>query len=382
VIKNLKLLPAALAVTLLILVGCGGGGSSSSGAAWSGIKQFGATSTSTAANSITTDASGNIYVAGLTSGGLDGNTVAGASDFFLVKYSSSGTKRYTKQLGATGQITAGNSVATDASGNVYVAGFTMGGLDGNTLTGAPDIFLIKYSSDGTRLYTKQLGVAGTGSYALSVATDASSNVYVAGYTSGGLDSNTLTGTADFFLVKYNSSGTKLYTKQLGATGKTTVALSIATDASGNIYVAGYTNGGLDGNTLTGTNDFFLTKYSSDGTRLYTKQHGVASAITMAYSVATDASGNVYITGYTMDGLDGNTQTGIRDFFVTQYNSGGTRLYTRQLGAAGASARGSSVATDPSGNVYVAGSTGGGLGGNTQTGGTDAFVAKYSGGVLQ
>ena len=59
----------------------------------------------------------------------------------------------------------------------------------------------------------------------SVATDASSNVYVAGDTDGNLDGNTLTGTYDFFITKYDSSGNKLFTRQLGAAGKIDSAIS-------------------------------------------------------------------------------------------------------------------------------------------------------------
>ena len=119
----------------------------------------------------------------------------------------------TKQLGVVGTVTQGTSVATDASGNVYVAGNAFGGLDGNTLTGTRDFFVTKYNSIGVKQYTRQLGyVKGTERSAStngrSVATDANGNVYVAGFTAGGLDGNTLTGTSDFFLTKYNSSGVK------------------------------------------------------------------------------------------------------------------------------------------------------------------------------
>ncbi|MHB8455365.1 MAG: SBBP repeat-containing protein, partial [Acidiferrobacterales bacterium] len=102
--------------------------------------------------------------------------------------------------------TYGHSVATDSSGNVYVAGDTAGGLDGNTLTGATDFFLTEYNAAGTKIYTKQLGVARADTYGRSVATDSSGNVYVAGVTSGGLDGNTLTGTEDFFVTRYNTAG--------------------------------------------------------------------------------------------------------------------------------------------------------------------------------
>ena len=172
----------------------------------------------------------------------------------------------TKQLGVAGKLTVSSSVATDANGNVYVAGDTDGGLDGNTLTGTYDVFVTKYDSSGVKQYTRQLGVAGQGTDGRSVATDANGNVYVAGWTKGGLDGNTLTGTQDAFVIKYNSSGVKQYTRQLGVAGQRTLGKSVATDATGNVYVTGDTAGGLDGNTLTGTEDFFVTKYDSSGVK--------------------------------------------------------------------------------------------------------------------
>ncbi|MES2616045.1 MAG: SBBP repeat-containing protein, partial [Bdellovibrionota bacterium] len=103
-------------------------------------------------------------------------------------------------------------------------------------------------------------------YGYATATDSSGNVYVAGYTNGGLDGNTLTGTYDFVVTKYDSSGAKQWTRQLGVASKPTYGYATATDSSGNVYVAGNTNGGLDGNTLTGTQDSFVTKYNSSGTK--------------------------------------------------------------------------------------------------------------------
>ena len=75
------------------------------------------------ANGVATDSSGNVYVTGVTFGGLDWNTSAGANDLFVVKYNSSGTKQWTEQLGSESTDTA-NGVATDSSGNVYLAGVT------------------------------------------------------------------------------------------------------------------------------------------------------------------------------------------------------------------------------------------------------------------
>ena len=125
-------------------------------------KQLG-TSSGDWGEDVTTDSSGNIYVTGITSGGLDGNTFLGPSDsdfgggdIFLVKYNSSGIKQWTKQLG-TSSRDSGKHVTTDSSGNIFVTGNTSGGLDGNTNYGSDcnyppcsDIFLVKYNSSGIK----------------------------------------------------------------------------------------------------------------------------------------------------------------------------------------------------------------------------------------
>ncbi|MBT4183744.1 MAG: hypothetical protein HOH83_11025 [Deltaproteobacteria bacterium] len=44
---------------------------------------------------------------------------------------------------------------------------------------------------------------------------------------------------------------------------------------------------------------------------------------MAHGVTVDSSGKIYVTGYTDGGLDGNTSSGKKDFFLTKYNSSAT-----------------------------------------------------------
>ena len=68
----------------------------------------------------------------------------------------------------------------------------------------------------------------------------------------------VSGSLIFFVTKYDNAGNKQYTRQLGVAGADTYGFSVDTDANGDVYVAGYTDGGLDGNTLTGTTDFFIT----------------------------------------------------------------------------------------------------------------------------
>jgi uncharacterized delta-60 repeat protein len=334
-------------------------------------RQLGSSSRDSA-NGVATDSSGNVYVTGMTNGGLDGCKNAGIEDLFVVKYNSSGTKQWTNQLGSSSRDSA-NDVATDSSGNIYVTGTTYWELDGNTSAGKADLFVVKYDSSGTWQWTKQNG---TDRYdeARGVATDSSGNVYVTGYTEGGLDGNTSVGKADLFVVKYNSSGTKQWTKQLG-TWDSDFANGVATDSSGNVYVTGSTYRNLDGNTSAGNADLFVVKYNSSGTKQWTKQLG-SSSRDYANGIVTDSSGSVYVSGTTYGGLDGNTSAGNADLFVVKYNSSGTKQWTKQLGTSSTDTA-NGVATDSSGNVYVAGGTYGGLDGNTSAGDNDLFVVKYN-----
>jgi hypothetical protein len=233
-------------------------------------KQLSAAGVYTYENAVVTDVNGSVYITGTTNHGLNGNFQSGTRDFFLTKYDPAGTPVFTRQMGTSGMATWGVAVALDTSGNVYVVGTTFGGLDGNTLTGTSDSFLTKYDSSGTKIYTRQIGVPGADTWGLAVATDARGNGYIAGITFGGLDGNTLAGTSDFFLTKYSPSGTKVYTKQLGATGADTYGEAVEIDANGNVVVSGVTSGGLDGNICVGSWNSFVTKYDNAGTKLNTK----------------------------------------------------------------------------------------------------------------
>jgi hypothetical protein len=87
----------ALCLVVLVIYGllsaCGGGGGNTPPAVWSGTKQLGVPGKDTTASSVATDASGNVYVAGYTDDGLDGNTLTGGSDFFVTKFNRTGVKQ-------------------------------------------------------------------------------------------------------------------------------------------------------------------------------------------------------------------------------------------------------------------------------------------------
>jgi hypothetical protein len=179
---------------------------------------------------------------------------------FVTKYDSTGAKIWTKLLGVAGATTNGNGVVVDSLGNIFIGGYTTGGLDGNTLAGTQDTFVTKYDSSGAKQWTRQLGVAAAQTISIGVVNDSFGNVYIAGYTGGGVDGNALSGTKDGFVAKYTSQGVRQWTKQLGATSATFNTAGITIDSSGRLYISGSVDRGLDFNSMTGTVDSVVSQY--------------------------------------------------------------------------------------------------------------------------
>ena len=311
------------------------------------------------------DGSGNAFISGDTMGSL-GGTNAGRLDAFLAKYDTAGNLLWTKQLGTSADDYSW-SVAVDDSSNAFISGYTKGSL-GGTNAGAEDAYLAKYDPTGTLLWTKQLGTSAD-DYSWSVAVDGSGNAFISGYTKGSLG-GTNAGVEDAFLAKYDPAGTLLWTEQLGMT-RGDYSDSVALDAFGNAYISGFTKGSLGGLNAGGL-DAFLAKYDTAGNLLWTEQLGTSDD-DYSYSVALDNSGNAFISGYTKGSL-GGPNAGWEDAYLAKYDPAGTLLWTEQIGT-NYNDDSLSVAVDGSGNAWISGQTNGSLGGE-HVGRYDAFLVKF------
>ncbi len=335
--------------------------------AW--IKQFG-TSSFDSAIGISTSGSANIYVTGRTDGSLLGNSNFGLNDAYLSQYDSSGTQKWVKQLGSSGSdISTGISIENNL--NVYVVGYTDGSLLSNSNFGTNDAYLAKYDASGNQLWVKQFGSSDT-DFAQGISIDISGNVYVAGSTLGSLFGNSSFGDYDAYVAKYDVSGNQIWIEQFG-TSDFEYATGISSDNDGNVYVTGFTYGALADNSNLGLNDAYIAKYDASGNQVWIKQFGTSS-FDEANEISTDSNGNIYITGYIGgDYIDGEIRE--KDFFIAKYDKSGNQVWFKQSSASETD-EASGVSTDSSGNVFVTGYTEGSLLGNSNLGGRDAFVAKY------
>lgn len=341
---------------------------------------------------ITLDRYGYLYVAGSTSGSMPGgaeqiaappeNANAGNSDIFVAKIHTGGTIRWIKQEG-TAEDEFANGVATDSSGRIYVVGATKGPIDGQTDPGGySDAFIMQFIATGERFAVNQFNAATDplNTYAYAVAVDSTSLRGDAIVVTGWAQAN---GNGSLFVARFDAwldPGTrKIVTLGGPANGSDNDAgRAIAVDSKGNVIVAGSTSGAFDGNAWSGAEDIIVVKFTSGLTKLWSRQFGTDSN-DAAYGLDVDAEDSIYITGITgypaaSRGLDGQTQLGGYDIFLSRFAPDGRKLFTRQLGTASHDwAYGATV--DPTGAVYLAGATEGLMG--TQSAGTiDSVLVKY------
>lgn len=310
---------------------------------------------------------GGVVTAGFTRKGNLGGVTAVQTDAFVIKLNPNGGTGWIRQFGSgSGEETYG--LAVDADGNVFVGGDTHGDLAVANL-GLSDAYVRKYDSTGDIVWTRQFGTGGHDSV-MSLAAAGDGSVVAAGNTLGDL-AGVSAGSRDVFVRKYDAAGTVVWTRQFGSP-ETDSGWGVAVDADGRIAVVGFTSGVLAGDSA-GSVDVFVRLYDADGGVLWTRQFGTA-ANDFGQAVAFDPEGNVLVAGWTEGALSG-TSAGFTDAFVRKYDPEGQALWTHQFGTYTVD-EAHGVATDASGNVFVAGFTAGDLAGPL-AGPVDAFLRKLT-----
>jgi len=284
-------------------------------------KQFGSSKDEVAFN-VAADPEGNIFIAGYTSGALDGQNKGGA-DGFISKLDSVGNLIWTKQIGSDKDDII-NWICIDKSGCVYVTGATRGILNERNF-GKEDILVAKLDNTGNLKWQKQFGSDSTDVGNVIYADDRG-DVYIAGATKG-LIGGSQFGKADCFILKLDSDGNKIYANQFG-TPEGDECRGLTKDADSNIYVCGNTWGDLACKNK-GYNDAFVAVFKDNGEQIKLIQFGTNS-YDGASCLKVDKDKNIYVGGSTGGDL-AEKQLGEGDAFLTKINLQGEFLWTKQFG---------------------------------------------------
>ncbi len=302
------------------------------------------------------------------------------------------------------------SIATEQSGDIVCAGYTespdyVASTNGYQIVNGTggDALLVKFDSSGNRLWGTYYG-GSSNDAGLSCTIDASSNVYMAGYTfSTGLATPGafqiyLIGQENAMLVKFSATGARLWATYYGS-GIEDAGYGCKTDAVGNVYLAGSTsaatgiatNGAYQTTYGGGGDDGFLVKFDSLGNRLWGTYYG-GNGTDRAGGIVTDAASNVYISGFTTSSAGIATSNAYQvslgggiDAYLAKFDSSGARQWATYYGGSGnESIYENTLGIDRFGSIYLCGPTSSTSGiassGAYQTvygGGTDAFIVKFN-----
>ncbi len=344
--------------------------------------------------SITHDASGNVYTCGTFSGTADFDPGLGAFNLstlkncaFVSKLDAGGNFVWAKKFGGvTGSGAA--SVIVDGLGNICIIGNYSGTVDFDpgtgvynlTSAGGMDVFLSKLDASGNFVLAKSIGGPGNdGGESLTI--DQSDNCIMTGEFVGTADFDpgaavfnlTSSGSADIFVCKLNAAGNFIWAKNMGGSSSWANAYSVVTDLSGNIYSTGAFSGTIDFDPGPGTNtltsiganrNIFINKLDASGSLVWVKSIG-SNGINwnIGRSIAVDASGNVYTTGFfdgTADfdpgpGLYNITTTGgLQNTFICKLNTSGNFVWAKNFGSGTGGNEGTALTLDAQNNIYTTG----------------------------
>lgn len=309
--------------------------------------------------SMTVDNQGNVYVTGFSKGNLTGKDIA------TIKYSSSGQQIWASRYDNAGKDDAANAITVDATGNVYITGYTTG------LTSFKDYITIKYSSSGNLLWSSMYnGKGNDDDLSSAIAVDGLGNVFVTGYSVGLISSE------DYLTIKYNSAGNEQWINSYDNPDMDDIdiANSMILDGTGNIYVTGYSigNGSAE--------DYATVKYNSAGNEQWVRRYnGTGNDYDITTGMAVDGSGNVIVTGYSVG------SSSAEDYATVKYDPQGNSLWVnRYNGASNSYDIATSIAADSQGNAYVTGYSYGDLTSEDYATikyspeGLEEWVSKYNG----
>lgn len=264
-----------------------------------------------APSAIVVDRLGNVYVTGTSRG-------ANLYDYCTIKYNGSGDSLWVRRWDST-MYDGGADIALDSSGNVYVTGYPV---------------TIKYDSGGNRIWVN----SGVG---VRIVMDGLNSFYLSGSPNSRYQTD-----------KYNLNGGFIWRSVYNGGGNLGDRVrDIAMDGFGNIIVTGQSY-------RTQTHwDYCTVKYNSNGDSVWVKRYNGPGSppqppTDYAYAVATDYSGNVFVTGWSRD-VDDNYK-----MLTIKYSGAGDSLWVRRY-TNYPNSSGHDIETDGAGNVYVLGVAGAG-----------------------
>ncbi|MBM2825598.1 MAG: hypothetical protein HW402_1262 [Dehalococcoidales bacterium] len=319
-----------------------------------------------AARAIAVDARGAVYVTGRS---MSGGTSENDYHYATIKYDIDGNQVWVARYDGGGdQGDDAQAIDIDGSGNVYVTGWSSRPA---SAMGVTDYATVKYDANGNQLWVARYSAGGGNSsnIAHAIMVDKLGNVYVTGQSE-------LMGIGrDWATIKYDSNGNQLWVVRYDGPGHGgDEAAKLVVDGQGNVHVSGKVYGGS-----TTFFDHATVKYDANGNQLWAAIYdGPAHGDDSGGEIGLDSSGNLYVSFSS----SANVYNNHYEYATIKYDTSGNRLWVARYDGGHVE----DMAVDASGNAYVTGYGGAGIGTNDyvtinyDTNGNQRWVARYDGPV--
>ncbi|QHV97800.1 T9SS C-terminal target domain-containing protein [Spirosoma endbachense] len=305
-------------------------------------KTFGGTSTNYLYAMVATS-DGGFLLGGYSNSGQDGNKSdpnRGREDFWVVKIDGSGNKVWDKTFGGSRSDLLYTMVGT-SDGGFLLGGSSDSGQDGNKSDpnrGEGDFWVVKIDGSGNKVWDKTFG-GSFGDYLTSVAATSDGGFLLGGYSGSGQTGNksdpSRGGDYDYWVVKINGSGNKVWDKTFGGTN-TDQLYSVAATSDGGFLLGGSSLSDQDGNKsdlYRGSRDYWAVKVDGSGNKVWDKTFGGRDYDHLT-SVVTTSDGGFLLGGYSNSGQDGNKSDPNRgglDYWVVKVDKNGTKVWDKTFG---------------------------------------------------
>ncbi len=289
----------------------------------------------------------------------------GLGDYWVVKINDNGTKEWDRRFGGNGDDNLHSVLFVPSDKGFLLGGKSNSGRSGDKSDpskGNSDYWVVKIDADGNKEWDKTFGGTELEELTLMAATPDGGFV-LAGYSAspqGGDKSESSRGGFDFWVVKIDAEGTRVWERTFGGNGDDKPN-AVFVNATGSLIVVGSSGSGQSGEksqASKGGTDYWVVKITSGGVKEWDKTYG-GSGDDAAFSVVANPDGSLVVGGHSNSGQTGDKSEPSKgsqelDYWVLKLDASGTKLWDKTIGGTGKEEFTSMVASPSDGSLVLGG----------------------------
>lgn len=256
----------------------------------------------------------------------------------ISRYTEGGEVVWSTIFGSTATDRCEDFEIDQGAGFIYLAGETVGSIDGQVNRGGQDTFLAKIRiSDGVRQWTRMVGSSSRDTAdGIAILPAASTGVlgrriFLIGGCSASIGGQSTIGGVDVFVSLFSVDGAQQWTRLIGTRGDDSASGAHWAERTDVLHISGGTTGSFPGYSNMGGQDAFLIQLTANGTLRWILQWGTQAEDSVSDCVYLADAQTIYVAGNTAGVLDGLANYGTNDIFLSQISLAGAYIQSESWG---------------------------------------------------